>query len=147
MPATDSSTVAGNSAKNSPSTGSRVTIDVPRSPCSQLAQEARVLRQQRPVEAELGHQLGVALVAHAALADHHQDRVAGHQPDQDESDEGHAEEGRDQHRQAALPRKRSISALPPGSAAPAPLGRRLFPPMTLHAVPLRPARAGTARES
>ena len=41
MANTDSSTVAGNRAKNSPSTGLRVTIELPRSPWSRLPRKPR----------------------------------------------------------------------------------------------------------
>ena len=53
------------------------------------------LHVERPVEAHLVQQLGVALGRDAALADTHLDRIARHQADQDEGQEDDAEEGRD----------------------------------------------------
>ena len=47
------------------------------------------------------HQLGVALRGHDALARHQHDRIAGQHADERESDEGDADEGRDQDRQTA----------------------------------------------
>ena len=75
----------------------------------QVAEEAQILQHQRPVEAELGHHLGMALRADAALADHQQDRIAREQADQDEGDEGDAEEGRDQDREARAEKAEHVS--------------------------------------
>ena len=52
------------------------------------------LHIERPVEAHLMQQLGVALGRDAALAHTHLDRIARHQADQDEGQEDDSEERR-----------------------------------------------------
>ena len=57
MAQSDSSSVAGKSVKNSCSTGRLVTIEVPKSPVSDAAEIVEILHHQRPVVAELLHDL------------------------------------------------------------------------------------------
>ena len=49
----DSSSVAGNSVRNSSRTGCLVTMDLPRSPVQHAAEIVEILDDERPVEAEL----------------------------------------------------------------------------------------------
>ena len=117
MANTDSSTVAGNRAKNSPSTGLRVTIELPRSPWSRLPRKPRYCStsgRSKPYWAIIS---AWRSGRHAALADHHQDRVARDQPDQDEGDEGDAQEGRDQDGEARAEEAQHVSARQPAGLA------------------------------
>ena len=81
----DSSIVAGKSCRNSCSTGSCVTIEVPKSPLQHLPDVVQELPPHRLVEAELVAQLGQALRIDAALAGADLDRIARHQVDQHET--------------------------------------------------------------
>ena len=59
-----------------------------------------VLHQHGPVQAVFLEQLRVPRGVDAALAGQRLDRVAGHQPDQEERQQRHPDEGRDDQRQA-----------------------------------------------
>jgi hypothetical protein len=93
----DSSRVAGNSSQNWSSTGFLVTIEVPKSPRSTTPEVIEILDDDRPVEAELSGDLGMALRRHDALAGKQRDRIAGQQSDEREGDDRDPDEGRDQH--------------------------------------------------
>ena len=100
----------------------------------QAADVDAVLHQHRLVQPVLVHQRCVACRVDAALAGQCLDRVARHQPDQEEREQRHADEGRDdeaeagqdesEHGQALRPHVEcgrkggSISQLPAGTAAP-----------------------------
>ena len=70
MAQSDSSSVAGKSVRNSCSTGRLVDDRGAEIAVQDAAEIVEILHDERPVEAELLHELGVALGRHAALAGH-----------------------------------------------------------------------------
>ena len=101
MAKNDSSSVAGNSVRNSVSTFCWVTSETPKSPCSMLPDIVEELPPDRLVEAEFVAEHRQPLGRDAVLADAHLDRIARHQPDRHEGQEHQRDEGRDRQRDAA----------------------------------------------
>jgi hypothetical protein len=96
MAQSPSSTVAGNSVRNSVQDRLLGDQRIAEDHRAGAAQEVEILHPHRLIEAELCRSFGVALGRHAALARHQQHRIAGQNPDEAEGDERDAEEGRDQ---------------------------------------------------
>ncbi len=132
MANTDSSTVAGNRAKNSPSTGLRVTIELPRSPWSRLPRKPRYCStsgRSKPYWAIIWAWRSGLMPRSPTIS---RTGSPGDQADQDEGDEGDAQEGRDQDGQPRAEEAEHVSgpANMPGSqdAAPGSFLPRTFEP-------------------
>ncbi len=108
MAQSDSSSVAGNSVKNSLRTGRLVAIEVPKIAVQHVTEIVEVLHIERPVEAELVRGFRAWRSGDMTRSpESSSDGIAGQEADEREGDDGNADEGRDQDARRPMKKPRA----------------------------------------